>query len=119
MAGSSRISGPILSDDRAALRAISNMADYAPANQAYSAAVLQEYERAAAEAEQAEVNARLALDIARDRAVEACRRFHDAMLGAKAQVVAQYGHDSHALAAVGLTRKSERRRPSRRAAAAD
>jgi hypothetical protein len=47
---------------------------------------------------------------------ETSRRFHDAMLGAKAQVVAQYRNDSLAVEAIGLTRKSERRRPVRRRA---
>jgi hypothetical protein len=41
---------------------------------------------------------------------------HDSLLGAKTQMVAQYGSDAHELQLVGLKRKSERRRPVRRAA---
>jgi len=41
--------------------------------------------------------------------------FHDAMLGVKEQVVAQYGNDSDAVQSLGLTKKSERKSPVRRA----
>jgi hypothetical protein len=113
----SRIPAPIIESDRAALRAISDMGDYAPMNAAYSTPALQELERACAEAQQDEIRSRRAADVARDRAVEAERRFHEALVGAKIQVVAQYGQDSSAVEAIGFKKKSERRRPSRRAAA--
>ena len=56
--------------------------------------------------------------IARDLAIAAEWALHDGMLGAKAQVIAQYGPDAHAVQLLGLKRKSERRRPVRRAAVA-
>jgi hypothetical protein len=37
------------------------------------------------------------------------------MLGVKEQVVTQYGDDSDALQSLGLTKKSERKSPARRA----
>jgi hypothetical protein len=57
-----------------------------------------------------------ALATARDLAAAAEWALHDGMLGAKAQVIAQYGPDAHAVQLLGLKRKSERRRPVRRAA---
>ena len=66
------------------------------------------------EARQAEVRAVQALARARDAAEEAEWALHDGILGAKAQVIAQYGPDSNAVQAVGLKRKSERRRTVRR-----
>jgi hypothetical protein len=39
--------------------------------------------------------------------------FHDAILGVKNQVKAQYGADSDEVAALGLKKKSERRPPTR------
>jgi hypothetical protein len=57
-----------------------------------------------------------ALATARDLAAAAEWALHDGMLGAKAQVIAQYGPDSNAVQLLGLKRKSERRRPVRRAA---
>jgi hypothetical protein len=118
MAGTKRIPAATLDEDRAALRAIADMGDYAPANGAYSLVALQELEAALTQAELDEVRARRAYDIARDRAVAATRRLHEAMLGAKAQVVAQYGHDSPAVEAIGFKRKSEHKRPARRRALA-
>ncbi len=118
MAGPKRIPFPTLHDDRAALQAITDMGDYAPANTAYSTAALQELEDALTQAEQDEIRARRALDVARDRAVAAARRFHEAIIGAKAQVIAQYGNDSPEVEAVGYKRKSERKRPTRRQALA-
>jgi hypothetical protein len=60
----------------------------------------------------------LVLEMAGDKAIEAAQACQDAMLGAKAQVIAQYGSNSHAVQAIGLKRKSERRRPTRRAQSA-
>ncbi len=84
-----RLAPPVVEADRAALRALQDLSDYTPLNQAYSAPALRELEAAMAEAMQAEERSRIALEIARDTAVEAAQLFHDAMLGAKAQVIAQ------------------------------
>jgi hypothetical protein len=114
MAGNSRIPPQTLDADRAALRAIADMSDYAPSNGAIATAALQHLETTLALAELQEERSRRAADAARDAAIEAGRRFHELMLIAKAQVVGQYGPDSAAVEAVGLKRKSEHRRPSRR-----
>jgi hypothetical protein len=58
-----------------------------------------------------------ALKTARDIAAEAEWALRDGILGARTQVIAQYGADSYAVQLVGLKRKSERRRTVRRAAA--
>jgi hypothetical protein len=36
------------------------------------------------------------------------------MLGVKAQVIAQYGHDSDEVQSLGLKKKSEHKRPTRK-----
>jgi len=41
---------------------------------------------------------------------------HNAILGAKTQVLAQYGADSDAIQSLGLKKKSERKRPTGRTA---
>jgi hypothetical protein len=87
-------------------------------NKDYSAAQLEELGRAMEQAQQAELRAAQAQAIARDLAIAAEWALHDGLLGAKAQVIAQYGPDAHALPLLGLRRKSERRRPVRRAAGA-
>jgi hypothetical protein len=114
MPGNSRISPQTLDADRAALRAIADMGDYAPSNTAISLPALLEMEAALAQAELQEERAVRAAADARDLAIEAGRRFHELMLIAKAQVIGQYGHNSRAVEAIGLKKKSERRRPSRR-----
>jgi hypothetical protein len=53
-----------------------------------------------------------------DRMVAAQWARHNALLGAKQQVIAQYGDDSDEAQAVGLTKKSERAKPAARAKAA-
>ena len=47
----------------------------------------------------------------RDTAVAAEWDYHNAILGGKRQVVAQYGDDSNETQAVGLTKSSERAAP--------
>jgi hypothetical protein len=41
--------------------------------------------------------------------------FHNAMLGVKDQVIAQFGKDSNEVQALGLKKKSERKAPGPRA----
>jgi len=57
-------------------------------------------------------------NVRRNSSVAAQWTFHNAMLGAKQQVLAQYGDDSDEAQAVGLTKKSERAKPSKAKAAA-
>jgi hypothetical protein len=75
---------------------------------------LAELGRAMEEARQAEVRALQALAAARDAAAAAEWAFHEGILGARAQVLAQYGPDSNAIQLLGLKKKSERKRPARR-----
>jgi hypothetical protein len=51
---------------------------------------------------------------AHDATTAAAWALHKAVLGAKSQVIAQFGPDSNAVAALGLKKKSEYRRPPRR-----
>lgn len=55
-----------------------------------------------------------AADAARDHAVAAEWEFHNAVLGMKDQVRAQYGSDSDQVQALGLKKKSKYRAPARR-----
>lgn len=94
------------------------MADYRPHNPTHDI----EYPLTTLEAMltpgQAEHRARTSrTEAARDKAIAAAHAFHDATLGAKAEVIAQYGATRRRSAGIGLKRKSDRRRPSRRSAA--
>ena len=104
-----------LQADQDAFTALQAMSDYNPANTSFSKVAVAGCLADMQAAQQAEVNAQNLLDAARDTAAKAEWDFHNAMLGAKDQVVAQYGDDSDALQSLGLTKKSERKSPARRA----
>ncbi|NTW01427.1 MAG: hypothetical protein HGA19_08965 [Oscillochloris sp.] len=112
------IPSPILAVDHATVKALQGMIDYQPINAAYSTAQLLQLQATLTQAEQAEKAAEVALAQARSVRAEASHFYHDAVVGARTQVIAQYGPDATAVALVGLKRKSERKRPVKRQAIA-
>ncbi|HEX9374309.1 MAG TPA: hypothetical protein VF897_25060 [Roseiflexaceae bacterium] len=116
MSSNRRIRPDDLESDRNALVAIQALDGYTPINPAYRADALAALNAACAEAQQAEIRAQNALAAARNAAIAAEQTFHGAMLGAKVQVIAQFGDDSDAVASLGMKRKSERKRPVARPA---
>ncbi|HCN05814.1 MAG TPA: hypothetical protein DIS79_09350 [Bacteroidetes bacterium] len=104
-----RVSQGILKKDRQIVQAVLSLKDYNPANPDFTAAKLREAEKAMAEALAAEQKALEAVTRAREAAIQSEWRFHDLVLGAKVQVVAQYGDDSDEITKLGMKRKSERR----------
>ncbi|NTU82516.1 MAG: hypothetical protein HGA45_24625 [Chloroflexales bacterium] len=107
-----------MASGRTWVSATQSLPDYQPMNPDYAAAQLLQLQAALAQAEQAEQVAEQALAQARALRAECSHRYHNAVVGARTQVLAQYGLDSHVVALVGLTRKSDRRRPTRRQAPA-
>lgn len=107
-----------LQADLDASTAIVSLPAYAPANPAYTQAAVQTALNAMKGAQQAEINAANALATARDNAAAAEWDFHNAMLGVKEQVIAQYGKSSNELQMLGLKKKSEYKAPARKAKAA-
>jgi hypothetical protein len=109
-----RIASGVLSDDREAFDALQGITNYAPANQAFKTenikAVRDRLDDALREATQAEAAAAAKRDAANASEWE----FHNAMLGAKTQVTAQFGPDSDEVAALGLKKRSEYKTPTRR-----
>ena len=97
-----------------AVTALKSLGGYNPANSAYTQAMVEEKLNAVRAAQQAEINAQNALAAARDAATAAEWDFHNALLGVKAQVTAQYGDNSNELQSLGLKKKSERKAPIRR-----
>ena len=109
-----RPSADRLKGDREALLALRELRDYKPVNPGYSAEALAALEEALTQAEHEELRLENALAAARDAAAAAAWALHNAVLGAKTQVIAQYGADSDAIQSLGLKKKSERKRPTRR-----
>jgi hypothetical protein len=109
-----RITSAVLGADREAFDALQGIAGYAPANQAYKTeavkAARDRMDDLLREATQAEA----AAVAKRDAATAAEWEFHNAMLGAKVQVEAQFGPDSDEFASLGMKKKSEYKSPTRR-----
>lgn len=101
--------------DRDAYTALQAVAGYAPANPAYTLAALTVAQASLTSAQQAETQAQAAAAAARDDAVAREWEFHNLVLGAKDQIIAQYGKDSNEVQSVGLKKKSEYSRPKPRA----
>ena len=104
-----------LQADRASLLALKDLQDYMAVNPECSTENLVALEAALTRARETTLRTRKALAAARAAEIAAARRFHAGMLGAKAAVIAQYGDDSAAVQAIGLKKRSERKRPVRRA----
>jgi hypothetical protein len=80
---------------------------YAPANPQYALLEITGASTALSAAQQAETQAAAAAAATRDDAVAKEWEFHNLILGAKDQIVAQFGRDSNEAQAVGLKKKSE------------
>lgn len=105
-----RLSAETLAADRIVVTALQNIPKYAPSNAAYTRDVLDAKSKLLETARVAEFHAQNALAAARDAAVAAEWEFHQVVLGVKDQVVAQFGVDSNEVQALGLKKKSERKR---------
>ena len=109
-----RMDYQIIQADQTALYAVQSFADYKPANPTYAKDVLSAAHTRMEAARLAELHAQNALNAARDAAIAAEWEFHQAVLGVKDQVIAQYGSDSDQVRALGLKKKSDRKRPMSR-----
>jgi hypothetical protein len=108
------ISRVTIEADRDALRALKTLSDYVSVNPDLSKEALVELESNLLQLEEEARNLKTSYEATRARALQLRRLFHDRMLSARLQVTAQYGRDSQAVEAVGLTKVSARRRPRRR-----
>ncbi len=108
----------VLQADQDALTTAQHLGDYKPSNPAYAPDKLGAALSAMQSAQRAELNAANTLASARDAAVATEWAFHNAILGLKTQVVAQYGNDSDQAQSLGLKKKSERKSPVRKKAKA-
>src|ERR1035437_799675 len=109
-----RLTPSVLQADTDGFAALKDLSDYAPAKQDYTVAKVKAVSDAMAAAQEAEAQADAAAAAARDGATKAEWTFHNAMLGVKDQVRAQYGQDSDELQGIGLKKKSEKARGGRK-----
>lgn len=104
---SKRIVPSVIQADKDSLAALRAETEYAPANPAYAITAITTAENEMNLAQQLDSQAVAAAATARDNAVAKEWNYHNLMLGAKDQVVAQFGRDSNQAQAVGLKKKSE------------
>lgn len=102
-----RMMPSVIQADKDSFAALEANNDYAPANPAYAKTVIGTAQTEMNTAQRLESQAVAAAAAARDSAVAKEWNFHNLMLGAKDQVVAQFGRDSNEAQAVGLKKKSE------------
>ena len=111
---SRRLRAEELDADHEAVVAVQSIAGYKPLNPAYSTATLTDLNAARDRAQHEEIRAQQALATARDIACAAEWALHNAVLGARTQVRAQFGDDSNEVQAIGLKKRSDRKRPASR-----
>jgi hypothetical protein len=116
---SRRLVPSILAEDEAAFVALQSITNYSPSNPAYTLAAITEIRNRMQEKRTREAQAAIALAAARDDATAAEWEYHNAVLGSRDQVVAQFGKDSNEVQAVGLKKVSEYRKPTRKKAGGD
>ncbi|MEI8308905.1 MAG: hypothetical protein WCF99_17715 [Chloroflexales bacterium] len=105
---------PALADDHKTVMALQNIPTFQYINPIHNPAELLRIQTVLIHEEQEEQMAEQALMQIRARRATTSHTYHDAVVGARTQVLAQYGPDSNEVALIGLTRKSERKRPTRR-----
>ena len=110
-----RIKPSILQEDKDVVAAIGTLVPaYTPANAAYSPVNLSNALAAMTASQNVEVQKIADAEAARDGANAKEWAFHNAVLEAKKQVLAQYGSDSDQVQAIGLKRKSEYKKPTKK-----
>lgn len=109
-----RLSPKIIAEDSASLEALETITDYAPANSNLTLAKLKtlrtEMDGRRATATQALATA----DAARDDAIAKEWEYHEAIIGMRDQVVAQYGRSSNQSQSVGRKKDTERKAPTKK-----
>lgn len=109
-----RMTSAVLGADREAFDALQGIAGYAPANQAYKTEAVKAARDRMDDLLRDATQAEAAAVAKRDAATAAEWEFHNAMLGAKVQVEAQFGPNSDEFASLGLKKKSDYKSPARR-----
>jgi hypothetical protein len=109
-----RLNPATLKADAEAYQALKTISGYKPVNTDYELGKLEAKQADMGRKKEAELLAERALKTARDEANAAEWEFHNAMLGTKDQVIAQFGVDSNEVQLLGLKKKSEYKSPGGR-----
>jgi hypothetical protein len=108
-----RLKPSTLISDRDSMTALQAVSGYNPANPNFSQATLTTLKTALDAAQAAETHAAAVAAAARDDATASEWAFHNAVIGMRDQVVAQFGRDSNEAQTIGRKKESERKPPAR------
>lgn len=115
MAKQSRRMAPSqIAEDEETFAALKAIADYTPANSAYTVAAIEQAHQELQTARTAEVQVDAAAKAASDKVVEKQANFHGLIIGARDQVTAQFGRNSDQSQSVGRKKPSEYKTPHRK-----
>lgn len=109
-----RLNPAVLADDLEILAALKDVQNYTPANSAYTVTALDAINNRRIAAHDTEVQTSAAAESARDDHVAVQWELHNALLGAKDQITAQFGKDSNEVQSMKLKKKSEYKNPTRK-----
>ena len=104
------VSPSTITDDHETVIALQNLPTFQYINPIHNPVELLRIQTVLIQEEQEEQVAEQALLRIRTRRAETSHTYHEAVVGARAQALAQYGPDSNEVALIGLTRTSERKR---------
>ena len=105
-----RLPAQVVADDTKAFHALATIEGYAPPDPELKLeAIAATFDELGAD-QAGLIRAQVALDAARDKLAHTEHRAHQKMLGAKDSVCSQYGDDSNEYAALGMKKKSERKK---------
>ena len=108
------LSPKILQEDLDAYAALEAIVGYKPANVAYELVNITPVKTAKEAAETKAVQDAATAAASRDDEIAAQWAFHDLITGAKTQVKAQFGDSSNELQSLGLKKKSEYKKPTKK-----
>jgi hypothetical protein len=112
---SKRLRNSIIQDDIKALQGAKGLPNYTPFRSEARTDLLSDLESKMRFAQEAELQAKAQYQAAQNTAQELEWKFHNAILTLKQSVIAQYGDDGNEVEAIGLQKKSDRKRPQRKA----
>ena len=107
---SKRVPAQVVADDTKAFHALATIEGYSPHDPDLKRDVVAATFDELFADQAAFVRAQVALDNARDKLATTEQRAHQKMLGVKNSVCSQYGDDSNEYAALGMKKKSERKK---------
>jgi hypothetical protein len=110
-----RLKPAVFQADENGFAALQSMTNYSPANHVYSTKAIAAARDEVDALRRVEVQAAASATVARAKAVAREWDFHNLMLGAKEQVIAQFGVDSDELESLGRKKKSAYKPPGRKA----